>query len=191
MTARPIGLSRDLPKSRVMRADVDGVDVAVWRDRDGGVHAWNNRCPHRGMRLSHGFVRGDQLACLYHGWQYGKTGHCAYIPAHPELEPPETIQIQAYSAAERDGVIWVAVQGEVIAPDAPKGVALRSLDFACSEAASRQALASASLEALLNPVSDQYTLAHIFAPEAATIAERKALSRRAEAARLRAEEVSP
>ncbi|GIS36806.1 MAG: hypothetical protein Ct9H90mP8_2260 [Pseudomonadota bacterium] len=29
----------------------------------------DNRCPHRGTRLSLGFFSGKQLACLYHGWQ--------------------------------------------------------------------------------------------------------------------------
>lgn len=57
-------------------------------------------CPHRGMRLSLGFIRGDQVACLYHGWHYD-AGQCRYIPAHPQLTPPETIRVQAFETAER------------------------------------------------------------------------------------------
>ncbi|MEO9949169.1 MAG: Rieske (2Fe-2S) protein [Roseobacter sp.] len=107
MVSRPIGLSRDLENNRAMRADVDQTDVVVWRNSKGRLAAWNNRCPHRGMRLSHGFVRGDRLACLYHGWQYDTAGSCKLIPAHPELDPPTTITTQVYFVIEENGVIWV------------------------------------------------------------------------------------
>lgn len=117
MTSKPVGLSRDLPPARVMRAEVNGQDVVVWRANDGTLAAWNNRCPHRGMALSHGFVRGNTLACLYHGWHYGPSGRCTLIPAHPDLEPPETIHTQQYAAQERGGVIWVALTGAAEAED--------------------------------------------------------------------------
>jgi Rieske [2Fe-2S] domain len=35
--------------------------VVVWRGQDGKVHAWEDWCPHRGMRLSFGFARGKSL----------------------------------------------------------------------------------------------------------------------------------
>jgi hypothetical protein len=59
------------------------------------------------MRLSLGFVRSDRIACLYHGWQYDAAGQCRYIPAHPQLTPPETIRVVAYDTVERLGMIWV------------------------------------------------------------------------------------
>jgi uncharacterized membrane protein len=59
------------------------------------------------MRLSHGFVRGESLACAYHGWHYNGSGHCHYIPAHPELEPPNTIQAVIHSVVDTGGVLWV------------------------------------------------------------------------------------
>ena len=106
----PIALSTDLPLGGVMRAVVGGVDMAIWRGQSGRVHAWNNRCPHRGMRLSFGFVRGDRLACIYHGWQYGEDGACRHIPAHPDLEPPGSICATAYGCAEIDGLIWASTE---------------------------------------------------------------------------------
>jgi phenylpropionate dioxygenase-like ring-hydroxylating dioxygenase large terminal subunit len=60
-------------------------ELVVWRDRDGASHVWEDRCPHRGMRLSFGFVRGNHIACLYHGWAYDTAGQCRAIPAHPDL----------------------------------------------------------------------------------------------------------
>ncbi len=104
----PVALADGLGPGGVLRAAVDGQDMVVWRGRSGSLHAWDNRCPHRGMRLSFGFVRGDRLACLYHGWQFGTDARCRYIPAHPDLEPPESITTTAFAIAERDGLIWVS-----------------------------------------------------------------------------------
>lgn len=82
-------------------------ELVVWRDASGASHVWEDRCPHRGMRLSFGFVRGTHIACLYHGWQYDEAGQCRYIPAHPKLDVPETIRVATYASAEAMGMIWV------------------------------------------------------------------------------------
>jgi hypothetical protein len=77
-------------------------------------------------------VRGDRLACLYHGWQWRTDGGCALIPAHPDLEPPETLRVSAYPCAERDGLAWLAET----APALPEGLApVRSLTVAVPIAA--------------------------------------------------------
>jgi nitrite reductase/ring-hydroxylating ferredoxin subunit len=95
-------------------------EIVVWRDSDGAAHAWEDRCPHRGMRLSFGFVRGDRIACLYHGWQYDAAGRCRYIPAHPDLKVPETICVTTYPCRERLGMVWVYSELESKAlPDLP------------------------------------------------------------------------
>lgn len=113
-----VGLSVDLPRGLVMPSCVHGTDLAVWRDMSGTCHAWGDRCPHRGMRLSHGFVRGERLACIYHGWQYGTSGECAHIPAHPALTPPKSICATTYACRETDGMVWVSLGNAETAPAA-------------------------------------------------------------------------
>ena len=75
------------PRGR-MRVMLDGAEYVLWRGASGTPRLWGNRCPHRGMRLSFGLVRGEDLLCIYHGWRYGPSGACAAIPAHPDLDPP-------------------------------------------------------------------------------------------------------
>lgn len=111
-----VGLSRDLPAGVAMPASWQGRELAVWRSASGKLSAWNDRCPHRGMRLSHGFVRGETLACIYHGWVYGTSGSCSHIPAHPDLVPPATIKAETFLCVEVGGVIWV---GAADATDSP------------------------------------------------------------------------
>lgn len=210
MTFVPIGLSRDLPAKRVMRAQVHGQDLAVWRDVDGGLHAWDNRCPHRGMRLSHGFVRGDNLACLYHGWHYGKTGRCTYIPAHPDLDPPASIHVKDHKIDESGGVIWVSVETgglEFPTVDMAATNPLRSLPIACAPTIIHRVFADTLCEGFppeptglglfdigghpvaihVQPVADTDTIVHVLTGSDMPLAGRKAVSRWCEAARMSAE----
>ena len=43
---------------------VEDKDVAVWRSMQGHVQIWENRCPHRSVRLSLGQVQGEYLLNL-------------------------------------------------------------------------------------------------------------------------------
>ncbi len=104
-----VALKDDVPPGVVIPSRIEDMDLAIWCTPSGRYHAWSDRCPHRGMRLSHGFVRGDTLACIYHGWQYNEEGACDYIPAHPKLTPPNTICVPTYTCTEAGGVIWVSL----------------------------------------------------------------------------------
>lgn len=106
----PVALSRDLPAGTSTGVVCDGAEIVLWRDTAGTLHAWEDRCPHRGMKLSFGFVRGDRIACLYHGWEYGHDAVCRYIPAHPDLQVPSSIRVARHSVTERSGMAWVAAQ---------------------------------------------------------------------------------
>jgi nitrite reductase/ring-hydroxylating ferredoxin subunit len=128
----PVALSRDLEASSSMGTLIGDQEVVVWRDSAGAAHAWEDRCPHRGMRLSFGFVRGNHIACLYHGWEFGTDGQCRRIPAHPELEVPKAIKTVRYFCREAAGLVWVCM-GSPDEPPLPDGlpdgeiVAVRSL----------------------------------------------------------------
>lgn len=140
-----IGLSRDLPPGATTGVIVAGREWALWRGVSGGAHLWEDRCPHRGMRLSFGFVRGDRLGCLYHGWQYGEDGRCRHIPAHPDLDPPATIRVGVAALAESGGVIWGCFAREApAAPELPEATPVRSLYLDAPLAAAIAALGAAA-----------------------------------------------
>lgn len=50
----PIAASDDLPLRHVFHGQLLGRELAVWRADDGNVNVWENRCLHRGVRLSIG-----------------------------------------------------------------------------------------------------------------------------------------
>ncbi|MBR3371329.1 MAG: Rieske (2Fe-2S) protein [Rhodobacteraceae bacterium] len=143
----PLALASDIRTATSAGTVWNGAEIVIWRDSAGTAHAWEDRCPHRGMKLSFGFVRGDRIACLYHGWEYDSTAACRYIPAHPELDVPATIRVARYKAAEALGMIWVApLDQSAPAPvDETKVSALRSLQVDAPLPVLTQLLATAGL----------------------------------------------
>lgn len=103
----PVALTASVDAGTSAGIRLNGAEIAVWRDAADEIHAFEDRCPHRGMRLSLGFVRKDHIACLYHGWQYDKAGQCRYIPAHPNLEVPKTIAVPVHACIEWTGMIFI------------------------------------------------------------------------------------
>ena len=101
-----VGLDSRIEPASSHPVIVDGRELALWRGESGPAKVWDDRCPHRGMRLSFGFVRGNALRCLYHGWAYGEDGGCVSIPAHPDRTPPKTIGAAAHGVAEKYGIVW-------------------------------------------------------------------------------------
>jgi nitrite reductase/ring-hydroxylating ferredoxin subunit len=130
----PVGLSHSIEAGSSAGTRLFGQELVVWRDTSGTAHVWEDRCPHRGMKLSFGFVRGDHIACLYHGWQYDRAGYCQYIPAHPDLEVPKTFKVPVYLTQEQRGMVWTTLSGNPppLPADRDQTVPLRSLYLDCS-----------------------------------------------------------
>lgn len=84
-------------------------DLIVWRGSDNAVHAWDDRCPHRGASLALGRVAEDRVVCAYHGWQFDATGQCRLQPAQPRDTPPKAACARRFHAQEAYGLVWVCL----------------------------------------------------------------------------------
>jgi nitrite reductase/ring-hydroxylating ferredoxin subunit len=115
----PVAASHLLGPGKVMAVTVDEVDLAVWREASGAAHAWIDRCPHRGMRLSLGAVAGDTLICPYHGWRFDAAGQCVQMPAHPTTAPPRAAHTRPVASREEGGFVWARLAGEPSAQAIP------------------------------------------------------------------------
>jgi len=93
-----------------------GDKLVLWRDGAGTVHAWADRCPHRGAQLSLGRVvaceGGAALECPYHGWRFEPGGHCIHVPALPDFVPPATHRAATHAAVEAQGLVWVRLESD-------------------------------------------------------------------------------
>ena len=103
----PVASLVDVVPRHVFWGRLLGRELAVWRADDGFVNVWENRCLHRGVRLTVGTNDGRELVCRYHGWRYAsRTAGCTYIPAHPADAPARTICNRTFPAVERYGLVW-------------------------------------------------------------------------------------
>ena len=81
--------------------------LVLWRNAEGLVQAFNDRCPHRGARLSMGRVENNNLECPYHGWQFTSGGQCVKVPAVPDFVPPPSQCVKSFEVQEAYGLVWV------------------------------------------------------------------------------------
>ncbi|MFZ0203686.1 MAG: Rieske (2Fe-2S) protein [Nitrososphaeraceae archaeon] len=61
--------SSDIRENSMRSFYVDKTDVLVGR-RNGRLFACNNSCPHRGASLSKGELKGDNIICYMHGYEF-------------------------------------------------------------------------------------------------------------------------
>ncbi len=102
----PAAFSRDIARQKVTSTQFWGTDIALYRGDDGVVRAMEDRCPHRGIPLSHGTVDGCNLICLYHGWTFDPSG--TLVGTKHELfgKKLPVIQNRTYPTRERYGLVW-------------------------------------------------------------------------------------
>ncbi len=86
----------------IQRVRLKGIDLALWKGNT--WNAFEDRCAHRGARLSQGRVRGNRLICPYHGWEYSDDGSVALVPAHSMRGPAKA---RKYDVVSRYGLLWV------------------------------------------------------------------------------------
>lgn len=90
-----------------------GEDLVLWRDEAGAPHAFADRCPHRGTRLSLGAVRvvagRAQLECPYHGWRFDGGGACRHVPAQPGFVPPPGHAAATRPLRAAHGLLWTTL----------------------------------------------------------------------------------
>ncbi|MEE2995528.1 MAG: aromatic ring-hydroxylating dioxygenase subunit alpha [Pseudomonadota bacterium] len=84
-----------------------GQKIVVWRDKDSKVHCVEDRCPHRGARLSMGWNLGDRIACWYHGVEVDGDGVVQAVPAMSQCPMVGDKMVKAYPCFEHMGGIFV------------------------------------------------------------------------------------
>jgi 5,5'-dehydrodivanillate O-demethylase len=102
---QPVYLSKSLEKRGTMRIRVLGEDYTLYRGDSGKPQIVDLRCAHRRTQLTTGWVEGDSIRCMYHGWKYESSGQCVEQPAE---NPPfcQKVRIGSYPTEEYLGLIF-------------------------------------------------------------------------------------
>ncbi len=100
--------SREVKPGKPIGVTRMGEKLVAWRNPAGQVSMMVDRCPHRGVALSEGTVKGDCLACPFHGFEFDTSGACKLVPANGKnAQPPKAMHVHTYPAQEAHGFIYV------------------------------------------------------------------------------------
>ena len=99
-TPHVVGRTDDVPPGEGRAFVAGGVQVAVFRLRDGSLHATQAACPHAGGPLADGQTDVDVLVCPLHLYAYRWTDGASTSGAAP---------VRVYPVHERDGALVVTV----------------------------------------------------------------------------------
>ena len=96
-----VGKITDLPAGRGATVELkDGSEVALF-NVGGRFHAIENFCPHKGIPLADGNLRGQIIECSRHGWKFDvTTGECF---------EKSSCSIEAYEVVVEDEMIKILV----------------------------------------------------------------------------------
>jgi 5,5'-dehydrodivanillate O-demethylase len=113
----PVCRSEDLPAGRAKPIRILCEDFALYRGASGRAQVIDYRCPHRGAPMHLGWVEGDDVRCVYHGWKFDCAGQCLEQPAE---EPgfARKVRIGSYPTREHMGLVY-AYFGAGEPPDFP------------------------------------------------------------------------
>jgi phenylpropionate dioxygenase-like ring-hydroxylating dioxygenase large terminal subunit len=104
-----IALVEALPPGSLQQVRLLDKDLVIWRGIDTSIQVWEDRCPHRSVRLSGGKVVDNTLVCPYHGMVYNAAGACIKVPAHPDYVPPRQACVKQYPVQEQYGLVFVCL----------------------------------------------------------------------------------
>jgi phenylpropionate dioxygenase-like ring-hydroxylating dioxygenase large terminal subunit len=102
----PACTTEELTSEAPLQVKLLGLRFVVFRDSDGKPHVLSDTCIHRGGSLSKGVIAHNNLACPYHGWQFGGDGKCQKIPSAGESKPPARAKVDAYPTQEKYGIVF-------------------------------------------------------------------------------------
>ncbi|KYC38215.1 hypothetical protein WA1_38390 [Scytonema hofmannii PCC 7110] len=96
-----------------------GIPLAIFRGIDGKPCALLDKCPHRNVPLSQGWVKNNYLICKYHGWCFDEQGVCREVPGLCDRNEDRRRNAVAYPVIEQDGFIWVYCQADELPKSQP------------------------------------------------------------------------
>ncbi len=103
----------ELKQQNPLRKKICGEELVIFRTESGKVSVVEDRCCHRNVQLSLGYVQGENIKCGYHGWEYNCEGKCVLIPSLPDDERiPPAARVKKYSTEIRYRSVWVWIGDE-------------------------------------------------------------------------------
>jgi phenylpropionate dioxygenase-like ring-hydroxylating dioxygenase large terminal subunit len=106
-------------KQKPIALTILNIPLILFRDSDGKPTALLDRCPHRNVPLSQGWVYNNYLICKYHGWRFDREGVCQEVPGLCEPKGDINRNATVYPVIEQNNFIWVYCQANEVPKTQP------------------------------------------------------------------------
>ena len=100
-----VARSQDLKPGRTIPLEIMSEKYTLFRGEGGQAQIIANRCPHRGAPMHLGWVEGDEIRCIYHGWKFACSGQCTEQPAEGKGFARK-VKIKTFPTREFMGLIY-------------------------------------------------------------------------------------
>jgi 5,5'-dehydrodivanillate O-demethylase len=109
----PVAAAVDLDENPIKPVRILGKDLTLFRDASGELGLVSQRCAHRAVDLSLGYISEEGLTCPYHGWTYNTLGECVDQPFEAEKNTFKSkCNLESYPVQALAGIIFAYVGPE-------------------------------------------------------------------------------
>jgi phenylpropionate dioxygenase-like ring-hydroxylating dioxygenase large terminal subunit len=98
--------SEDL-KDKPVSKKINGIPVVLFRGEEKKVGVLLDRCPHRNIQMSKGYIENETLVCRHHGWHFDTEGICVKVPQLKVQKEDKDRNAIRFNSLEKDGFIYV------------------------------------------------------------------------------------
>lgn len=102
-----IALENEVPKDKPIQRWVLGIPYVLFRSNENTITVFEDRCPHRGAKLSEGTCHNGNLKCPYHGWEFNAQAEVISIPSEGVDFKKRDWQAFEIASYQKDQCVWI------------------------------------------------------------------------------------
>lgn len=101
-----VGWSGEVAVGQIKNVKYFSQEMVIWRDEAGLIHVMDAYCEHLGAHLGFGgSVKGSNIACPFHGWEWNGEGKNVCIPYQDR--PNKARRIRTWPSVEKNEIIYI------------------------------------------------------------------------------------
>jgi renierapurpurin 18,18'-hydroxylase len=113
-----VAWAKDIAPGQILPVELWQQEIALYRTSSGQIQAVEDSCPHKGVALHKGKIKGNAILCPYHGWAF-ESGECVDIPYFPAGQKLPRACMKTFPVRERYGIIFLFPGGADLANATP------------------------------------------------------------------------
>lgn len=125
-----VGESASLAPGQIITTKRFGQELILWRGEDGIARLQEAHCPHLGAHIGvNGKVKGNNVECPFHHWQFNGEGKVAHIPYATKVNPYACLKTFPVQEHYGNLMAWYHPEGAAPVYDLPVVPELESGEY--------------------------------------------------------------